>query len=168
MRLFPPLRKSWAKRGEQAVVEISGRNAKRVVFGALQLKTGQRIFLTRRRQTATDFGQFLLLLRKVQPLGPMAVLLDEHSSHTAADTLRLAEQLDIHLIFLPPRSPHLNPVDHLWRAGKQAITANRQDQDVDHLALTFLSYLSELPPKEALRKAGVLSSHFWLKRAVLS
>jgi transposase len=38
--LFPPLRASWAQRGEPAPVPITGRNARRVVFGALNLRTG--------------------------------------------------------------------------------------------------------------------------------
>ena len=34
LRLFPVLRRAWALRGQQAVVPITGRNAKRVLFGA--------------------------------------------------------------------------------------------------------------------------------------
>ncbi|WP_404294826.1 hypothetical protein ACD578_26385 (plasmid) [Microvirga sp. RSM25] len=32
LRLFPPLRATWALKGRQAVVPITGRNAKRVLF----------------------------------------------------------------------------------------------------------------------------------------
>ena len=35
LRLFPPLRCAWAFRGQQAEVRITGRNAKRVLFGAI-------------------------------------------------------------------------------------------------------------------------------------
>ena len=35
LRWFPPLRSVWAFRGEQAAVRITGRNAKRVLFGAI-------------------------------------------------------------------------------------------------------------------------------------
>jgi hypothetical protein len=38
VRLFPPLRAGWAKRGEQVRVPLSGRNALRVIFGALNLR----------------------------------------------------------------------------------------------------------------------------------
>jgi hypothetical protein len=34
LREFPPLRAAWAKRGQQPIVVISGRNARRVVPGA--------------------------------------------------------------------------------------------------------------------------------------
>src|SRR5207302_3138620 len=36
--LFPPLRAGWSKRGEPARVWLSGRNARRVIFGALNLR----------------------------------------------------------------------------------------------------------------------------------
>ena len=41
LRLFPPLRCAWAFRGEQAQVRISGRNAKRVLFGAIDLQSAR-------------------------------------------------------------------------------------------------------------------------------
>src|SRR5438105_11273308 len=76
--LFPPLRAAWALRGQETPVPISGVNAKRVVYGILNIKTG-----------------------------------NEHSSHTAAGTQRLATQLNMEFLWLPNRSPHLNPMDHM-------------------------------------------------------
>jgi hypothetical protein len=38
--LFPPLRAGWSKRGAATEVRLSGRNAKRVVFGATNLRPG--------------------------------------------------------------------------------------------------------------------------------
>ncbi len=46
--LFPPLRAGWALRGRPREVRISGQNARRVVFGAMNLCTGRRWFLARR------------------------------------------------------------------------------------------------------------------------
>ena len=39
LRLFPPLRAAWAPKGRQAMVPITGANAKRVLFGAIDLHT---------------------------------------------------------------------------------------------------------------------------------
>src|SRR5947209_14950662 len=55
LRLFPPLRAGWARRGEEAPVPISGGNAKRVLFGAINIETGRRLFLPRRRGCGVDF-----------------------------------------------------------------------------------------------------------------
>jgi hypothetical protein len=35
LRLFPPLRATWARTRAQAMVPITGANAKRVLFGAI-------------------------------------------------------------------------------------------------------------------------------------
>ena len=48
--LFPPLRACWARRGESAEVPLCGWNARRVVFGAIAVRTGHRLLLPRRRQ----------------------------------------------------------------------------------------------------------------------
>ena len=125
--LFPPLRAAWALRGQETPVPISGVNAKRVVYGILNIKTG-----------------------------------NEHSSHTAAGTQRLATQLNMEFLWLPNRSPHLNPMDHMWRHGKEVICANWQYPTIEDQVEAFFLYLYELTPREALRKASVLSENFWL------
>ena len=43
LRLFPPVRAAWAKTGEQAEVPITGANAQRVLFGAINVRTGHRM-----------------------------------------------------------------------------------------------------------------------------
>lgn len=141
IRLFPPLRKSWARRDQQTAVHIHGRNQKQVLFGELNLWTGQRLLLPRKRQTAADFAQWLLLLRQHAAEQPVCVLLDENSCHEAAASLALAAQLGIELAFLPKRSPHLNPADHLWRSAKQHLCANWQDQTLDSL-MQAVDYLA--------------------------
>ena len=42
-RLFPVLRRAWGLRGQAVRIGISGRNAKRVLFGVLNARTGHRI-----------------------------------------------------------------------------------------------------------------------------
>ncbi len=61
--LLPLLRACWAKRGQPAEIPLTGRNARRVVFGAIHGGTGHRLLLARRRQRREDFRAFLELLR---------------------------------------------------------------------------------------------------------
>ena len=166
VRLFPPLRAAWAKRGEQVRVALSGRNTQRVIFGALNLRTGHMVLLWRYRQRALDFHAILCELRRRYRDRPVALLLDEDPSHTAHSSQRLAAKLDIRLLWLPKRCPELNPMDHLWRAPKQKVSANHQDLTIERAVERFLRYLRRLTPRAALRMAGVLSRHFWLRAAV--
>ena len=164
--LFPPLRAAWAERGQQAKVWLTGRNARRVVFGTLNLCTGHLVLMTRTRQQAPDFGAFLKDLRRRYRDRPLVVLLDEDPSHTAGASRALAAALGIRLIWLPKRCPELNPMEHLWRAAKQNVNANRQDATIERTVTRFLRYLGRLTPRSVLRKAGVRSRHFWLRRGL--
>jgi hypothetical protein len=64
LRLLPVLRKAWSLRGEQAVVPITGGNAKRVLFGTLNLRTGHRIGFRGPTMRQEHFQSFLRLLRR--------------------------------------------------------------------------------------------------------
>ena len=90
------------------------------------------------------------------------MILDGDSSHTAAGSAQLADRLNMEFLWLPKRCPHLNPLDHLWRHGKEVICANWQYPNIEDQVEAFFFYLYELSPRQALRKAGVLSGDFWL------
>ncbi len=160
--LFPPLRAGWARRGQAKHVTISGRNAKCVLFGALDALSGELYLLPRERQRAEDFCAFLRHLRACHQQQVLVLVLDEDSSHTAHRSQALADQLGIILLFLPKRSPHLNPVDHLWRAVKKDICANHQHENLEDQLHQVVNYLYALPPREVLTKAGICSPAFWV------
>jgi hypothetical protein len=163
LRLFPPLRAGWALRGKEAPVPISGSNAKRVLFGALNLVSGGRLFVVRPQGRGVDFEDFLEEVHAWFRGRHVVLLLDEDSSHTAASSQDTAEELGIELLWLPKRSPHLNPMDHLWRHGKAVMSANYQYESMDTQVERFIGYLGGLSAHEVLRKAGLLSQNSWLK-----
>ena len=162
--LFPPLRACWSPRGEPTPVFLSGSNAKRVVFGALNLRTGTRLFLVRAKSRATDFQAFLSLVRSAYRGWHVALLLDEDSSHTARACVQAAA--DMTLLWLPTRAPKLNPLETLWGQAKDVVSANKQYADIDEQAERFVAHLQGMSNREALRTSGVLSKRFWLKAAL--
>ena len=161
--LFPPLRACWARRGQPAEVPLSGRNARRVVFGAMHVHTGHRLLLARRYQRGDDFRAFLRLIHEHYRGWQVALLLDEDPSHTAGDSQGLAREYGMELLWLPKRCPELNPMDHLWGHAKDDVCANHQDPSIDHLVDAFIRHIHGLTPEEARRQAGILSRDFWLK-----
>jgi len=154
--LFPPLRSAWSLRGQRHEVRLSGRNARRVIFGAMTLLTGTRLLLARERQRAGDFQAFLRLLHHRYRGWHVALLLDEDSSHTAHGSVQLAGQFDVELIGLPKRAPQLNPMDTLWGQGKDVISASKQDASIDERVSRFVKHLQGLSDWEALQTSGVL------------
>lgn len=164
--LFPPLRATWSKVGQTAEVRLSGWNARKVVFGALGLRTGERVFLVRDRQRSEDFRPLLSFIRKRYGSRPIALLLDEDSSHIAKASRALANKLRIQLLWLPKRTPELNPMKGLWRHSKDAVCPNKQYTSIDQQARSFVRYLKSLTDEQALRTAGVRSPEFWLRTAL--
>jgi transposase len=162
LREFPPLRAGWAKRGEQVRVPITGNNARRCVFGVLNPKTGTRLCWTRLRNRAEDFRDVLREVRARYRRWDILMILDQGSSHTAKKTHQMAAELRIAFAFLPTACPELNPVELLWRSGKQNVSANRTYARVSEQADAFTSFLLGMTNLEALQTAGVRSKNFWL------
>jgi transposase len=163
LRWFPPLRLAWGFRGEQVVVKITGRNAKRVVFGAINPRTGHRLVLRRLRQRQEDFQAFLRCLRERYPGRPLWLLLDQAPCHAAARSQQLAARLGVVLLWLPKQCPELNAMDQLFKDLKRLIAANRQFRTIDEEADYAEQWILTLTVRQALRKASVLSDEFWLK-----
>jgi hypothetical protein len=162
--LLPRLRAGWAPRGEPAKVHISGRNARRVIFGAMNLVTGTRLLLARTRGRAGDFQAFLAEVRRLYRGRHVALLLDENPSHTAKSSLRACEGMT--LLWLPVRSPELNPMDTLWGQAKDVVAANEQCGTIEDQVDRFLGHLNSLSGRRALHTSGVLSDDFWLRAAL--
>jgi transposase len=163
---FPPLRAMWSQRGVPARVMLSGSNARRVVFGCLNLKTGHRLFKACRRQRAEDFQAFLQQVHHHYRGRHIVMLLDSDTSHTAKSSQALARRLGIELVWLPKRAPELNPLESLWGKAKKAVSANWQYPSIDEHVDAFLAYVRGLSNAAARRSAGLLSKHFWLRRTM--
>jgi hypothetical protein len=114
LRLCPVLRRAWALQGEQVYVVITGWNVKRVLSGALNLRTGHRIILRRSNMERALFQAFLRLVREAYPGRPTALLMDEAPGHCAAMSQRLAAQLNIALIWLPKQYAEFKVMEQLW------------------------------------------------------
>ena len=163
LRLCPVLRRAWALQGEPAKVAITGRNAQRVWFGAMNLRTGHRLVVRRPHLRQEHFQAFLRLLRRSYPGRQIGLLLDEAPGHLAARSQTLAAQLDIGLIGLPKPCAELKAMEQLWRELQGHISAHYPYPTLDEHAAAAEQWIMALTSTEAQRKAGILSKHFWLK-----
>lgn len=163
LRLFPPLRQAWGIRGSQVAVPITGRNDRRVLYGVINIKTGHRITQCGGSMRLGEFHAFLRKLRRRYRTGRrLWLILDQHGTHDSPRTRKLAEALDIVLLPLPKQCPDLNPMDHLWREAKRLVSTNRQFDSIEDHAAAAEDWVLNLSPRQALRKAGILSQNFWL------
>ncbi len=64
LRLFPPLRAAWARVGKPAIVPVTGRNDRCVLFGALNVCTGHRIIVSQPSETGPGARALLTEIRR--------------------------------------------------------------------------------------------------------
>jgi len=79
-------------------------------------------------------------IREQNPGKRILLVLDKHGSHICEYTRRRAHQLGIDLIFLPSGSPHLNPIEQVWKYLKwtmSPIIVNDEDEFHDLVKDTF-------------------------------
>ena len=67
--------------------------------------------------------EFLEAIREDNPKGEIILVLDNFRSHWANKTREIAKKLGITLVFLPPYSPDLNPIEYIWESIKRALSA---------------------------------------------
>ena len=97
-------------------------------FGAVSLDTGQFVRMMCPIFNAATFQNFLKqLLRQQTPGRRMLLVLDNARYHHAKllkPYLR-SHARDLRLLFLPPYSPQLAPIERVWKLTRRLATHNR-------------------------------------------
>ena len=105
----------YAPRGQKVKAAIRGRKYKRVGIVAAQL--GQEIIspLTYSGTMDSRLFEFWFEKQLLPALPPGAVVvMDNASFHRKAQLIGVAQKYGFRLIFLPPYSPELNPIENFW------------------------------------------------------
>jgi transposase len=158
----PPLYSCYARIGEQKCIPISGSHARRVIHGAINIRTGEMTLLITKVWDQNTHQGFLQMIRSHWRGWQIILFEDRGSPHTAQASRALAAALNVQLRFLPRATPELNAMDQLWRQTKWQSLADTPTSSVDESAMTLCQHIIDLSPQERLRKAGVLSGNFWL------
>ncbi len=69
-----------------------------------------------------DITEFIKQIRTTNHYGRILIILDNFRSHHAKLTTATAKKLNIDLIFIPPYSPHLNPIEYIWKTIKREVS----------------------------------------------
>jgi len=128
------------------------------VFLALNPLTGATVYQLLQRHHGEAFLQFLEKVVTVYPNRVVHVILDNarsHNCHRVQEWLLLHPE--VHLVWLPKRSPQFNPVEALWRWLKPEVAGNRTHSDLEPLQVARRQQLDQLTPEQALRKSGLLA-----------
>jgi transposase len=92
---------------------------------------GSSVAVFTENQTKERICDTFELIRAENPDRKILLILDNFSSHTCEYTRKRAAELGIELVFLPVGSPHLNPIESLWKSLKwelSPITVDSTDE----------------------------------------
>jgi transposase len=136
----------WQPKGETVEVPAPGKNRKLVIYGALNYRTNHVSYRIGTGKNARNFLGFLAELAAEYRGRHCVVVLDNASYHTAKVVRQyLAETGEtFRVVWLPPYSPELNDIDHIWQYVKGASLANFEFGTVDNLRDAVAKVFDEL------------------------
>jgi transposase len=151
LQVLPLVRACWRWVGQQLRIPTPGSNQTRALFGALNIRTGQWTHLVRQRMQKEDFLAFLEHLLVAYPGGPVLLIVDNYSSHTAhVVTDWLAAHPRVQLLYLPTYCSHLTPVEAIWSRLKEKVAADRLYASMPLLLKTVEQFFAAMTPEQAL------------------
>jgi len=158
----PPLYCCYGPIGEQVRVPITGNRSKRILHGAINVRSGDVSLLITEEWVNETHQAFLSMIRSHWRGWDIVLFEDRASQHTSPESRGWAEHLGIEVRLLPRATPELNAMDHLWRHTKRETVGSRATLTVADSALSACQYIIDLSRRDRLRQAGILSGNFWL------
>lgn len=98
--------------------------------------------------------EFLEEIRSRNPDKKIIIILDNFSSHRANDTMEFAKKIGIELVYLPPYSPDLNPIEYIWKSIKRIISKTFI-QNEEHLKNVIRENFLEFSSKISFAKKWI-------------
>jgi transposase len=139
------LTRMWAPTGSRPTAVKQTRYEWVYLYAAVEPVTGASVALQAPYVNAATFNVFLKMLS--DELGPKdhAVLIMDQAGWHKARALIVPENITI--LYLPPYSPELNPVERLWAYLRSHYLANRVFDDYRHLLDAGADAWQQLTPE---------------------
>lgn len=154
---------AWAPKAVKvAVDQTSGRNRMNI-HGAIDLETGKTRMI---EVLAVDAMSTITLLSAIEALYPamrvIHVFLDNARYHHARIVREWLAQPGrrIKLHFIPPYSPHLNPIERLWGLMRKNVAHNRCHATFSGFCDAMLGFLREEVPRNWVTLCDSVSDNF--------
>jgi putative transposase len=150
----------WALKGKTPVVKSPSGRERQQIIGALRPSTGEVISAFAKNLKAPAFIKFLKhVIRFYKSAGKIYLVIDNAKSHHAKIVQRflhaVAHKLEV--LFLPPYSPELNPIEQFWKYMRYKVTHNRYYEHFNDLTTELRGFLvhSKMPSMEVQTRCPI-------------
>ncbi len=154
--LVATLRAAWSRISQHVRIATPPRNGHWSIFGCLNVWTGSFCWLAFTKAVSASFIVFMEHLLEHYPVGQIVLVVDNasyHTSHIVVDWLKAHQR--IMLLYLPSHRPHLNPVERIWAALKNEVSANRSYDNLLALGQFICAFFDRMPHPSWLTIAGL-------------
>jgi transposase len=162
INLLPWVRATWIAKGHRQQVMTPGKNRRRTIFGAVELRTGRFFYQVAHKAVSASFIAFCEQLLAAYPAAPqVAVVCDNVIIHRSKIVGRwLAAHPRVVVLHGARYSPHDNPVERIWGALK-AWLANSPTLTIQGRVRQVHAYFRQRSPTQMLATAAPHTSP-WL------
>ena len=108
----------WSFHKPEKIKNTSKYRANTFGFYSINGNSAIRFYENSRKE---DVCSFLETIRACNPCKAIVLILDNFASHRSKMMKKRALELDIRLVYLPPYSPDLNPIEFLWKSIKRIV-----------------------------------------------
>lgn len=135
----------WAKTGSRPTALKQLRYEWMHLFAAVEPATGESVAWQSPYMNTTEMNRFLKMVG--DELGPCdhAVLIMDQAGWHRAKAMIVPDNITI--LYLPPYSPELNPVENLWGYLRSHYLSNRAYDDYDHILNATAQAWNQLTPE---------------------
>ena len=134
----------WCEKGIRPLVPCHHIREYRYVYGAVELLTGESCFVVMPYCNTESMNVFLEELSNTFPRDKIILVCDGAAWHKSG-SLRIPENIE--LVFIPPYTPEMNPIEQIWKEIRKRGFKNEVFQTlqkvVDRLCDTICSLSNE-------------------------
>ena len=138
------------KKNDKYIKTNTGRERLNLT-GAINLNGKKGVFLEQKTINSASIVKLIKRIEKLQPKGKIYLILDNASYHHAKVVKNyLGHKRRIKIVFLPPYSPNLNPIERLWKFFHIKVTYNTyfpDFKDFRNQTLKFFRSLQKYKPE---------------------
>ena len=146
--LNPILARFWARRGERIVADVNPRYMNFYAYSSVSSHTGESFSLLLPWVNTDMMNLYLDRLSKAYPHKEIHLVMDQAGWHKSK-ALKIPENIEI--IYLPPYSPELNPVERLWQWLKRHVCRNRYFESEESLIEEICLYMKKISKFEVMK-----------------
>jgi transposase len=143
IHLNPKIGFDWMLPGQQKEIVTPGKNVKRYLAGAKDVRTQRIHWVMGTRKRSSLFIELLRELLRAYPSAKVIhVVLDNYIIHKSRQTmLAVGSMPRIRLHFLPPYCPSFNPIERVWLDLHAEVTRNHRCPTIEALVAEVEYYL---------------------------